>query len=186
MCWECLPSLGTFRNHWFKTMNIEAQTFSTHFSSVPPLFWATLCSLWGLCSPPTCTQSLQSCLTLCNPMDCSPPGSSVYGILQAGILEWVAISSSGRSPWLRDQTCISYIAGRFFTRWATWEAHFVPRPRLKPGPRQLKCAVLSTEPPGNFLCSPSTTQVVSSFSGCATSHSLVKKRQRDNFLNDVW
>ena len=39
-------------------------------------------------------KSLQSCLTLCNPMDCSPPGSSVHGILQARILEWVAISFS--------------------------------------------------------------------------------------------
>ena len=39
-------------------------------------------------------QSLQSCLTLWDPMDCSPPGSSVHGILQARILEWVAISSS--------------------------------------------------------------------------------------------
>ena len=41
-----------------------------------------------------CAQSLKLCLTLCDPMDCSPPGSSVHGILQAGILEWVAISSS--------------------------------------------------------------------------------------------
>ena len=151
-----------------------------------PNHFALHLKLTQYCSSGVCAKLIQSCQTLCNPMDCSPPGSSVYGILQAGILEWVAISSSRRSPWLRDQTCISYIAGRFFTRWATWEAHFVPRPRLKPGPRQLKCAVLSTEPPGNFLCSPSTTQVVSSFSGCATSHSLVKKRQRDNFLNDVW
>ena len=39
-------------------------------------------------------KSLQSCLTLCDPMDCSPPGSSVRGILQARILEWVAISFS--------------------------------------------------------------------------------------------
>ena len=41
-----------------------------------------------------CAQLLQSCPTLCNPMDCSPPGSSVHGILQASILEWVAISFS--------------------------------------------------------------------------------------------
>ena len=41
---------------------------------------------------------VQSCLTLCNPMDCSPPGSSVYGILQAGILEKVAIPFSKGSP----------------------------------------------------------------------------------------
>ena len=44
----------------------------------------------------------QSCLTLCDPMDCSPPGSSVHGILQARILEWVAMPSSRGSSWLRD------------------------------------------------------------------------------------
>ena len=44
----------------------------------------------------------QSCLTLCNPMDCSPPGSSVHGILQARTLEWVVVSSSRRSSQLRN------------------------------------------------------------------------------------
>ena len=44
-----------------------------------------------------CAKSLQLCPTLCNPMDCSPPGSSVHGILQARILEWVAISFSRAS-----------------------------------------------------------------------------------------
>ena len=58
---------------------------------------------------------LQPCLTLCNPIDCSPPDSSVYGIFQARILEWVAMSSSRGSSQLRDQTHISCIAGRFFT-----------------------------------------------------------------------
>ena len=52
----------------------------------------------------------QSCLTLCDPMDCSPPGSSVHGIFQARILEWVAISSSTGSSWPRDQTRVSYIS----------------------------------------------------------------------------
>ena len=53
----------------------------------------------------------QSCTTLCNPMDCSPPGSSVHGILQARILEWVAISYSKRSLWPRDWTHVSCVAG---------------------------------------------------------------------------
>ena len=57
----------------------------------------------------------QSCLTLCDPMHCSPPGSSVHGIPQARILEWVAISFSRGSPQPRDQTHQSCIAGRFFT-----------------------------------------------------------------------
>ena len=60
----------------------------------------------------------QSCLTLCDPMDCSPPGSSIRGILQARTLEWVAIPFSRGS----SQTHISCTAGRFFTIWATREA----------------------------------------------------------------
>ena len=52
-------------------------------------------------------KSLQSSLTLCDPMDCSPLGSSVHGILQARILEWVIISSSRRSSWPRDWTHVS-------------------------------------------------------------------------------
>ena len=57
----------------------------------------------------------QSCLTLCDPMDYSLPGSSVHGILQARILEWVAVPFSRGSPQPRDQTQVSHIAGRFFT-----------------------------------------------------------------------
>ena len=64
----------------------------------------------------------QSCPTLCNPLDCSPPGSSVYGILQARILEWVAISFSRGSSQPRDRTQVSCIASRFFTVWAIREA----------------------------------------------------------------
>ena len=65
----------------------------------------------------------QSCLTLYNPMDRSPPGSSVHGILQARILEWVAIPFSRGSFQPRDQTKVSHIAGRFFTVWAIREAY---------------------------------------------------------------
>ena len=54
--------------------------------------------------------------------DCSLPGSCVHGILQARILEWVAIPFSRGSSWPRDQTWVSSIAGRFFTIWATREA----------------------------------------------------------------
>ena len=68
------------------------------------------------------------CLTLCNPMDCSPPGSSIHGISQARILEWVAISFSRGSSRSRDWTRVSCIAGRFFFIWATrWQftAHLI-------------------------------------------------------------
>ena len=56
----------------------------------------------------------QSCLTLRNSMNCTPPGSSMHGILQARILEWVTIPFSRGSPRRRNQTRVSYIAGRFF------------------------------------------------------------------------
>ena len=57
----------------------------------------------------------QSCLTLCDPTDCSPPGSSVHGISQARILEWVDISFSRGSSQPRDRTQVSHVAGRLFT-----------------------------------------------------------------------
>ena len=60
----------------------------------------------------------QSCPTLCNPMDYSLPGSSVHGIFQAEILEWVAISFSRGSSQHRDWTRVSHIVGRHFIIWA--------------------------------------------------------------------
>ena len=71
--------------------------------------------------PPFCSVKVkvtQSCPALCDPMDCSLPGSSVHGILQARILEPVALPSSRGPSWPRNQTpisCSSYSAGRFFT-----------------------------------------------------------------------
>ena len=67
----------------------------------------------------------QSCQTLCDPMDCSLPGSSLHGILQARVLEWVAISFSRGSSQPRDQTRVSLIPGRCFNLWATREAHIL-------------------------------------------------------------
>ena len=67
-------------------------------------------------------KSLQSCLTLCNSVDCNPPGSSVHGILQARILEGVAMSSSRGSFQLRDQTRVSYAS--CICRWVLYhECH---------------------------------------------------------------
>ena len=60
----------------------------------------------------------QSGLTLCDPVDCSPPGFSVHGILQARILEWIAIPFSRGSSQPGDRIQVSCIAGRFFTVWA--------------------------------------------------------------------
>ena len=67
-------------------------------------------------------KSLQSCPTLCCPMDCSLLGFSVFGILQGRILEWVEISFSRGSSQSRDQSWVSCTVGRFFTIWATREA----------------------------------------------------------------
>ena len=72
---------------------------------------------------PVCIQSLQSCLTLCDPMDCSPPVSSVHGILQARILEWLASPFSRGSSQSRDQTQVSCITGRFFTTEPLGKSH---------------------------------------------------------------
>ena len=57
-----------------------------------------------------CVLSHFSCVWLCGPMDCSPPGSSVHGIVQARILEWVAMRSSKESSWFRDRTHVSYVS----------------------------------------------------------------------------
>ena len=70
----------------------------------------------------------QSCPTLCNPLDCSPSGSSVHETLQVRILKWVAMPSSRGSSQPRDQTCISYVsspalAGGFFTASVTWRKY---------------------------------------------------------------
>ena len=78
--------------------------------------------MWELDHNESESEVAQSCPTLCDPMDCSPPGSSVRGILQARILEWVAISFSRGSSRPRDWAQVSCIAGRRFNLWATREA----------------------------------------------------------------
>ena len=82
----------------------------------------------------------QSCPTLCDPMDCRLPGSSVPGIFQARILEWVAITCSRGRTWPRDQTrvsCVSCIERWILYHCTTWEGiwshHFIGNRRLKSG-----------------------------------------------------
>ena len=84
----------------------------------------------------------QLCLTLCNPIDFSPPGSSVHRVLQARILEWAAMPFSRWSSRPRNQTWVSHMAGSFFTIWATRKAiteiytnwRTIPHPPLLPVP----------------------------------------------------
>ena len=71
-----------------------------------------ICINQSICA---CMPSHFSHIRLCDPMDCSIPGSSVYGIFQAGTLEWVAISSSRGSSQPRDRPCVSCVVGGFLT-----------------------------------------------------------------------
>ena len=92
-------------------------------SRLPPSFPISITnSFWFICVC-VCVLVAQSCPSLCNPVDCSPTGSSVHRFLQAKILEWVAISSSKGSSQPRDQTQVFCIAGRFFTIRAKREVH---------------------------------------------------------------
>ena len=97
----------------------------------------------------------QSCPTLCKSLNCNPPGSSVHGVFQASVLEWVAIFFSRGSSQSRDQThisCVSCIAGRFLTCWANIAAcklfscriwNPVPWPGIEPWPPALRERSLS-------------------------------------------
>ena len=81
--------------------------------------------LWPLPLSIALALSFSRVWLFCDPMDCSPPGSSVHGILQAKILEWVAISFSRGSSWPRDQTLIFCIHRQILYHWATWEAPYL-------------------------------------------------------------
>ena len=110
------------------------------------------------------------CPTLCNSMECSPPGSSVQGLLQARILEWVAIFFSRGSSQPRDWTQVSRIAGGFFTVWATRE-DLVPWPGTKPvSPAVEVWKVLTTGPPEKFLFKFSRNHLTVFQSGCTNLH----------------
>ena len=127
------------------TLTMRALAAAFQFRSAPVFFhWlaaicppvaspssGTLACHWAKLLPWNCTAMhtqggkrsvAQLCLTLCNPMDYSPPGCSVHGISQAKTLEWVAISFSRGSSQPRYWAWVSCITGRFFTIWATREA----------------------------------------------------------------
>ena len=104
---------------------VDWQCFWVHMfflSALSAYFWRRDVEVSIYKSPCMHAKSRQSCLTLCNPMDYSPPGSSVHCILLVGILEWVAITFSRGSSWLRDWTQDSQIA--FFTILPTREATY--------------------------------------------------------------
>ena len=99
---------------WGIKRSDTAEQTHTH-TLIQTFYWLNQVTQWSEITKP--------CLTLCDLMDCSLPDSSVHGILQARVLEWVATPSSRGSSQPRDRTCGSCTAGRFFTCWTTWEAH---------------------------------------------------------------
>ena len=85
----------------------------------------------GKCKLHKWSEAAQSCPTLCDPTDCSLPGSSVHGIFQAIVLEWIAISFSRGSSWPRDWTRVSRIVDRRFTIWAKRHRRWKTRRKKK-------------------------------------------------------
>ena len=111
---KCSQTSRHYRDHLeLPRPTLQNTSLSNHraaFQTVP--FSLILCSV----------SVTKSCPTICDPTDCSPPGSSVHGILQARILEWAAIPFSRESSQPGDRTQVSCIKGRFFTIWAAREA----------------------------------------------------------------
>ena len=111
--YQCLSSLGLYTPH---TQDGK--------STLPELWDLSMTQLEFQKLGYMHAKSLQSCSTLWDPKDCSLPDTSVHGILQARMLEWVAIPYSRGSSWPKDQTHISLspaLAGEFFTTRETWE-----------------------------------------------------------------
>ena len=100
-------------------LDMEQQTVPNWERSMSRLYIVTL--LFNLHAECTVLIAPQLCPSLCNPTDYTPPGSSVHGVLQARILEWVAISFSRGSMRPRSWTQLSSTAGRFYNIWATRE-----------------------------------------------------------------
>ena len=107
----------------------ESATLDCELHNFLPLGWIECLNMgwsWVFCFPTQVGSDnvfvLVAQLSLCNPMEYSPPGSSVHGIFQVNILEWVSISSSRGPSRPRDRTQVSHIAGRCFNLCATREA----------------------------------------------------------------
>ena len=113
-------------NHWTTREAPVCLELSSGDSNTPSRKRTTVQN--ALCM---CVKSLQSCLTLCNPMDCSLPGPSVHESLQARILEWVAVPSSRDSSQPRDLTCVSSIC--CISRLVLYHWPFLESPKMHHG-----------------------------------------------------
>ena len=131
-------------NNWKNRIIIQTSPMSGYRPVALLLFLTpeqNLCS----CCMRACRVS-QSCPTLCNPMDCSPPGSSVHGISKARMLEWVAMPSSRGSSQPRGRTHISHIGRWVLYPWATMKCSWYPVSMLQ----QHTCSLITKlyQPPG--------------------------------------
>ena len=132
-CMQCFLFLWLLLSFFFLFTSFQLFYYDVHWCASAKL----LQSCQTLCNPMVCTRLLcpwdspgknigvsetaQSCQTLWDPMDCSLPGSSIHGIFQARILEWVAIFFSRGSSPPRDWTQVSHIEVKLLTIWATRE-----------------------------------------------------------------
>ena len=101
-CWQCFSPFPTTK----ASPLFKIRSKGRRSSHLPQLPWSQLVH-HCVC---VCAMSLQSCPAVCDPVDCSPPGSSVHGVLQARVLEWVFTSSSRGSSRPRDGTRVSHVS----------------------------------------------------------------------------
>ena len=116
-------SLNTLTKWQKQTFLLQLKYLEVHLASWKPE------SPWLCLSIPESERKVKSlsCVQLCDPMDYSLPGSSVHGIFQARVLEWIATSFSSESSWPRDWTLVSCIVDRYITVWATREVLSSPK-----------------------------------------------------------
>ena len=108
-CFLFLLIIKTFSIHIvFFNLESKVRTITLLIWSSSHVLHSKVSLCWFYFAACVLAKSFQSCLTLCRPVDWSPPGSSVHGSLQARMLEWVAMPSSRRSSLSSDRTCVSH------------------------------------------------------------------------------
>ena len=116
--------IASFANSWLPPISGVSSPLLSSSPFPSTLAYHRVCVCVCVCVCARTRSVTQSCLTLCNPIDCSLPGSSVHEIFQARILEKAAISYSRRSSWSQDQTRVSWVScigSQILYCWTTWE-----------------------------------------------------------------